>query len=182
MTVEEVFTKIAVHMVEGMMIHDQMSQAYDFLGLCGFAKCHAYHHMEETKGYIELVHYYSSRYHKLLTIKDIPKVDLIPQTWYKYTTSSADTNTKRQSTKDLMTKWVKWEQDTKQLYQQMYKELDNLGEIAAANKIKCYICAVDLELKNAEKSLNKLETIDYNIGTIISWQHSLHKKYKKLLG
>lgn len=51
----------------------------------------------------------------------------------------------------------------------MYKELCNLGEVAAANKVKCYICDVDEELKHAEKKLIKLETIDYNIGTIISW-------------
>ena len=51
----------------------------------------------------------------------------------------------------------------------MYKELCDLSEIAAANKIKWYICAVDDELKHAEKKLIKLETIDYNINTIIGW-------------
>jgi len=61
----------------------------------------------------------------------------------------------------------------------MYSELCNLGEIAAACEIKCYICAVDEELKHAEKKLLKLETIDYNINSIVSWQQPMYKKFKK---
>lgn len=179
MTVDEVFNKIASHMVEGMMIHDQMQQAYDFLGLYGFAKCHEYHYIEETKGYECLLHYYSTRYHRLIQIEDKPKPEIIPQTWYKYSTTAVDTNTKRQSTQTMMKKWVEWEQETKKLYQEMYSELCNLGEIAAACEIKCYICAVDEELKHAEKKLLKLETIDYNINSIVSWQQPMYKKFKK---
>jgi hypothetical protein len=36
--------------------------------------------------------------------------------WHKYTTMDVDTNTKRNSIKDLMTKWVEWERSTKKLY------------------------------------------------------------------
>lgn len=182
MTVEEIFTKLATHMVEGMMIHDAMTKAYDFLGLYGFAKCHEYHHIEETKGYMRLLHYYSAHHHKLLSITDIPRPDIIPANWYKYTTRNVDPNTKRQSVKMMMEKWVAWEQDTKKLYQEMYSELTNLGEIADACEIKCYILDVSEELKHAEKKIIKLETIDYNIGTIIEWQQPMYKKYKKELG
>lgn len=182
MTVDEIFTTLASHMIEGMMIHDAFTKAYDFLGLYGFAKCHEYHHIDETRGYQYLLHYHSTRYHKLLPINSIPQPDIIPQTWYKYATMAVDTNTKRQATKDMMNKWVKWEQDTKTLYQQMYKELCELGEVAAANEIKCYICAVDEELKHAEKKMIQLESVDYNINTIISWQQPLYKKFKKKLG
>lgn len=181
MTIEEVFTKLATHMVEGMMIHDTLTKGYDFLGLYGFSKCHEYHHIAETKGYECLLHYYSSRYHKLLNIKNIPEPDIIPETWYKYTTMAVDAGTKRSAVKTMMEKWVEWERDTKKLYQEMYQELCGLGEVAAANKIKCYICDVDEELKHAEKKIIKLETLDYNISTIISWQQPMYKKFKKEL-
>lgn len=181
MTVDEIFSRIAMHMVEGMMIHDQIQQGYDFLGLYGFAKCHEYHHIEETKGYECLIHYYSTHYHKLLIIENVPKPSIIPDTWYKYTTMAVDGNTKRQATQLLMKKWVEWEQETKKLYQEMYTELCSLNEIDAANKIKCYICNVSDELKHAEKKLIKLETIDYNINTIVSWQQPMYKKFKKKL-
>ena len=95
MTVEEIFNKLATHMAEGIMTHDLFTQGYGFLGLHGFAKCHEYHYIEEAKGYIELLHYYSTHYHKLLTIEDFSKPNIIPPTWYKYTTMAVDTNTKR---------------------------------------------------------------------------------------
>ena len=181
MTVDEIFTKLAAHMVEGMMIHDTLSKGYDFLGLYGFSKCHEYHRIEETKGYECLLHYYSTRYHKLLEIKNIPEPEIIPANWYKYTTMAVDVATKRQAVKTMTEKWVEWERNTKKLYQDMYKELFELGEIAAANKINCFICDVDEELKHAEKKLIKLETLGYDIGTIVNWQQPMYKKYKKKL-
>jgi len=95
---------------------------------------------------------------------------IIPEAWYKYTTMAVDVNTKRSAVKDMMGKWVKWEQDTKKLYQEMRQELCTLGEVAAALEIDCFIKDVDDELVHAEKKFIKLETIGYDIGTIISWQ------------
>lgn len=178
MTVEEIFNKLVSHMVEGIMIHDEMANAYDFLGLYGFAKLHDHHHVEETCNYRRLAHYFSTHYHKLLKVDTQVRQTIIPDTWYKYTTMAVDANTKRTAVKDLMTKWVGWEQDTKKLYQDMYVELHNLGEIAAAEEIKCYILCVSDELKYAEKKMIKLATIDYNINTIIGWQEALYKKFK----
>lgn len=182
MTVDEIFTKVASHMIEGMMIHDALTHGYSFLGLYGFAKCHEYHHIAETKGYMQLMSYYSSRYHKLLNIDKIPQPEIIPQTWYKYTTMDVDTNTKRQAIQTMMKKWIEWERDTKKLYQEMHQELCTLGEVAAADEIKEYIRDVDDELKHAEKKFIKLESIEYNISTIIDWQQPMYKKYKKLCG
>ena len=179
MTTEEIFNKLASHMVEGIMIHDEMANAYDFLGLYGFAKCHDYHHFEETCNYRCLAHYYSIHYHKLLMIDTQSRQTLIPENWYKYSTMDVDTGTKRTAVKDLMKKWVEWERDTKKLYQQMKQELCNIGEVAAALKIDCFINDVDDELVHAEKKLIKLETIGYDINTIISWQQPMYKKYKK---
>ena len=179
MTVEEIFTKLAQHMEEGVQFHKTLARAYDFLGLCGFAKCHIYHWFEEEHAYECLLHYYSKHYHRLLNISVAAKPDIIPANWYKYSTLAVDSNTKRQAIKDLMNKWLNWETETKKLYCDMYKELCDLGEFADAAKIKCYICAVDDELIHIEKKIIKLETIDYNINTIVGWQQSMYKKYKK---
>lgn len=181
MTVEEIFAKVASHMLDSIMIHDAMANAYDFLGLHGFSKCHCYHHFAETKDYTWLLHYYSTHYHKLLPIIAPKQSDIIPQTWYKYTTMDVDIGTKRQAIKTMMEKWIQWERDTKKLYQEIYTELCSINEIAAADCLKCLICNVDCELEQAEKKLIKLNTIDYSINTIIGWQESLHKKYKKAL-
>ena len=181
MTVDEVFTKMATHMIEGMMFHNQLSQGYDFLGLYGFAKCHEYHYIEETKGYTCLLHYYSTRYHRLLALDMPANPNIIPETWYKYTAMAVDVNTKRNAVKTMIEKWVEWERDTKKLYQEMYKELFENGEIASADKVKCYIYDVDEELKHAEKKLLKLESLGYDINAIIAWQQSMYRKFKKAL-
>lgn len=181
MTIEEIFARLATHMIEGTKIHCTMFKAYDFIGLCGYAKCHLYHYMEEIKGYECLLHYYSTHYHKLLNTNDVPNPDIIPGTWYKYNTMEVDTNTKRNTVKTLMEKWVEWERETKKLYQEMYKEALSIGEVAAANKIECYICDVSDELKHAEKKLIKLETLGYDIGDIVKEQQPMYNKYKKRL-
>ncbi len=35
MTIEEIFSEISKHMIEGIMIHAQMADYYNFLGLKG---------------------------------------------------------------------------------------------------------------------------------------------------
>ena len=93
------------------------------------------------------------------------------------TRQEVDTGTKKSSVKAGVERWVKWEKETKQLYQDMYKELIDIGEIAAAEKIACYVCDVDCELKYAERKHLDLESINYDLPTIVIEQHDLHEKY-----
>ena len=181
MTVEEIFQKLANHMAEGVMFHDMVSKIYEFLNLYGFSKEHEYHHVEEDRGYRKLIHYYSTRFLKLIDVGEVPAQKLIPETWYKYTALAMDTNTKRQTIKELVGKWVNWEKETKKLYEEMYQELTNLREIAAAAYLQKYIEDVDEELKHAIKEQIKYETINYDIVMIIDWQEEIEDKFKKKL-
>lgn len=182
MTVEEIFKQILSHAHEGVIFHDEMAKAYEFLGFWGLAKCHLSHSCEEKRGYHLLTYYYATHYFKILELEEIVKTKLIPDSWYKYTTQAIDTGTKRSAVKELMTKWVDWERSTKKLYQEMRKELEALGEIDAAIEIDKYIQDVSKELSHAEKKFLKLETIGYDIVHIIEWQEDLDHKYTKKLG
>ena len=179
MTVEEIFNKLGAHMVEGIMIHDQMCNAYNFLGLCGFSALHAHQHIEETKCYIELSHYYTTRFHKLINLGVIENPKIIPENWYKYTTMNVDAGTRKNAVKEMMTKWVKWEQDTKKLYSEMRQQLCIINEVGAALELGDYIRDVDRELMYAEKKLLKLESLNYETSAIISCSEKLEKKYKE---
>ena len=181
MTIEEIFNKLASHMIEGTLYHDELARAFDFLGLYGYAKCHEYHFIEETRNYKCLSHYYATHYFKLLMLENIERPKLINETWYKYTTKAVDTGTKRNAVKELTSKWVEWERETKKLYQEMRQELCEQKEIAAALFLDNFICDVDKELRHAEKKLIKFETLGYDISPIIHQQESLYKKYKKKL-
>ena len=181
MTTEEIFNILATHMWEGVCYHNQLAQIYDFLGLYGYAHCHRHHSHEEYEGFHKFIHYYSTHYHKLLTLTPTAK-ELIPQTWFKYSTKDVDTATRKGAIKECAQKWVEWETSTKKLYQDMRKELYEIGEIAAALYIDEYILDVTHELKHAEKVLLKLESIGYDMPTIIDWQKPLQNKYTKKLG
>lgn len=182
MTIEEIFNKIASHMVEGIMYHDQLTQAYNFLGLRGYAMCQEYHYIEENCSYKQLSRYYAKHYYKLLEIENIERPKLIPENWYKYTTMAVDVGTKRNAIRELMTKWIDWERSTKKLYQEMRHELASLNEFAAASYIDELIDDVSTELRHAEKKFIYLETIGYDIVLIVDHQEELYKKYKKKLG
>lgn len=181
MIVEEIFTKLKNHMLEGMVFHDQLARYYDFLNLKGYKRCHEFHYFEETIGYRKLCRYFMNHYNMFIPYDDMDNPQVIPESWYRYTRQEVDPGTKKTAIKTGVEKWVKWEKATKQLYQDMYHELISIGEVAAAKKVAEYVCDVDCELKYAERKHIDLETIGYDLPTIVMEQHELHEKYRKML-
>ena len=182
MTVEEIFSKIAAHMIEGLMIHNEIAQQFNFLGLEGYALCHYNHHVEETHNYMRLCDYYSNHYHKLIEILEVTDPKLIPQSWYKYTTIEVDNKTRKEALQIIMNAWINWEKETKKLYQSAYEELHILKESASAFEIGELIHNVNKELADAEKDLIQLEMINYDWSKILEEDQAKLKKYKKKLG
>lgn len=178
MTVEEIFSQISNHMVQGIMFHAQMSDYYNFIGLKGFAKCHEYHFVCENYGFRKLSHYYLNNYDKI--IQDLPTENpkTIPSSWYKYTKRDVDASTRKSAVQTGVESWVNWEQKTKNFYEKMYKELVALGETSSAAEIEKYISDVNEELIKAKQKHIELRSIDYDIITIMSMQDEKYKKYK----
>lgn len=179
MTVEEIYRDIAKHMIEGMMMHEQLANYYDFLGLDGYKRCHEYHYMMETCSYRGICRYFINHHNKLIPYEEVENPEVIPENWYNYTRQDVDATTKKNAVRNGLTKWVEWERNTKLFYEQMYKELMDINEVASACKVKCLIMDVDCELKKAERYLLNKAAINYDINSIISEQRSKHDKYKK---
>lgn len=179
MLVDEIFKEISAHMIKGVMVHEQMADYYDFLNLHGFKKCHEYHSKCEMKNLRKLHKYYINHFNKLVPEDSIEDPQLIPSSWYKYSRQEVDPNTKRQAVKAGIEKWVAWETDTKNFYEQMYKELQDINEVAAAEKISCLIRDVDCELKWAQRKHISLATSDYDMGYILGQQDWLHDWFKE---
>lgn len=177
MTVEEIFGKIANHMVEGLMFHSQMAEYYQFLGLDGYSQCHEYHFLCESKSYHKIIIDFINYFNKLLPTSQAENPNVIPRTWYKYIRADVDMSTKRNSVKTGLEKWVSWEKETQNLYQQMYKELINIGEIAAANKVMELIKDVTEELHDAEQYLLNKKSTEYDMVDIIEEQHKNKEEY-----
>lgn len=181
MTTEEIFNELLLHMTYGVKLHDQFATIYDFLNLKGYKKCHEYHCFEEHYNCRKLKNFYMKNYNKILLEEDNKFDSIIPQSWHKYTKSEVDSSTKRSSIKDMMKKWVDWEQETKILLSKSYKELYDLGEICAASMIQYFLNDVFEELAAAQEQHIDLESHGYDLSVIIPEQELLYKKFRKKL-
>lgn len=179
MEVSEIFSKIANRMIQGLMFHEQMSNYYDFLGMKGYKRCHEYHYLEETCKYRQLCRYYINHYSKLIPYSEVEDPDAIPESWYRYTRQDVDVSTKKNAVRNGLEKWVEWETGTKDLYEKMYKELMDAGEVASALYLSEFIRGVDCELKKVQRyHISKLAT-GYDLIDIMQEQIRKHDKYKE---
>ena len=181
MTVEEIFRDISAHMIKGIMLHEQMADYYDFLNLHGYKRAHEYHMFCEMKCMRKLHRYFLNHYNKLIEESVVDSPDAIPSSWYRYTRKDVDANTKRNAVRTGIEKWVSWEKETKDMYEDMYQELMDIGEVAAAEKFTKFVKAVDKELKCADRKHICLATADYSMEYIMMEQEHLHDKYKEKL-
>lgn len=177
MTCEEIFTKLSEHMIKGLMVHEQLANYYDFLNLPGYRDCHEYHYMKESCAYRKLCRYYVNHYNKLIPETEFDNPEVIPESWYRYERKSVDSSTKKSAVKVGLEKWVEWETETKELYQEMYKEMMNNGSVASAKFLCEYIEDVDKELKNATKYWLNKEAVNYDMDVIIMEQQEKSAKY-----
>ena len=177
MTIEEIFSQIAAHMVEGLMMHSQMSDYFGFLGLKGYQECHKYHYFEENCNYRKISNYYLCHYNKLILEGSAKNPNIIPESWYKYTRQDVNTPTRKSSIQTGFEKWIKWERDTKKLYEKFYQELMILNEVASAIELKKYIVDVDYELAEAIQKELELKAIDYDMSLIVDLQKEKYEEY-----
>lgn len=178
MTVEEIFSIISTHMAKGLRVHNQLANAFGFLNLRGYRKCHEYHYFEETYNYRRLNDFYLDNYNKIILENEAEEVNIVPSKWYKYFKEDVDANTKRAAIKDLTKIWVDWEKETKTLLEKQYKELYELGEICGMLEVASLIQDVSEELKIAHEAQIDLDSIGYDISLIVDEQSALYKKYK----
>lgn len=181
MTIEEIFSFISARMIEGLMVHSQISDYFCFLGLEGYALCHKYHYFEENSNYRKINHYYLTHYNQLIPDRPFSNPNIIPADWYKYKRQDVDMSVRKASIKAGFEKWVKWEKESKKSYELYYQELLKLNEVAAASELQKYIIDVDNELADAENKLLTLSSIDFDITTIIEEQDKVYKKFTKQL-
>ena len=137
MTVSEIFEKLNSHLVEGVMLHDQLAEYYDFLNLHGYKRCHEYHAFCEFKTRRKVMRYYVNHYNRLPLAEKATNPKAIPENWYNYTRQEVDAGTKKRAVRDGFVKWVDWEKETKKLYEEAVCNLYEIGEIATAYRSQC---------------------------------------------
>lgn len=173
----EIFQKISERQITGMMLHEQLADYYDFLNLRGLKRLHEYHFFYEAAEMRGIRRYYINHYNMLVSGSHPNNPTIIPDNWHAYTRQQVTPDTKRRSVRDAMAKWISWERESKACYEHCYRDLCDLGEIAAAQKVKDLACAVDQELKYADRLCIDMESTGYDLTYIIMMQDSLHDYY-----
>lgn len=178
MTIEEIFSRLSAHSIRGMMIHEQMANYYDFLGLHGFKRCHDYHYLDETLQHRKIQKFYINRYSKLVPDSKVDSSSVIPEAWYKTTRQAVDKITKRNAVESGFREWIDWERETGTILAEMCIEAEQQGDIVAGEFLRDLIRDNAKELKKAERMHIKLESTDYDMTFIAEIQNELHEKYK----
>lgn len=172
MKTEEIFKNIALHMLKGIMIHEEMANCFAFLNLKRYEIMQEERYLDESKELSKVNSFYISQYGKLIPkilVAEFPKI--IPDVFYNHTVDDLTSNNIRQSVKDLFNAWVKWETETKELYEQCYIDLiDNNSDVSASIIIEKMLVDVNSELEVAKKFWYKLKSCDFDIVFILEDQ------------
>ena len=180
MTTNDVFNSLSTHMIKGMMIHEQLANYYQFLGLHGYKRCHDYHFIHESKCFRKLNRYFIDHQYALIKENSIEDPKIIPDSWFQHETTDLDENDITEGVKSGIQKWVMWEKETKLLYSNMYLELVRNGCVSGAEFVSKHLLKdVDHELKKASREWIKLTSANFDILFILGEQKSIHDKYKK---
>lgn len=177
-TINEVFSSLASRMIQGMMFHEQLMNAYGFLGLPGYSKCHEYHYISETDGYIRLCQYSLENLDSLISPGEVKDPGVIPESWFSSARRDVDPTTRRNAIEAAMEEWVDWERETRQLYEDAYKEFFTYN-VDAAEFIKEYILDVSEEIRYSENELLHKRAMDFDIVSILEEQETYERKFRK---
>ena len=181
MTLDEIFSELSGHMIQGMMVHEQLMVRYWFLNLPGYAKCHEYHYLSESLGHNRFLEFVTNRY-DFLTSPGIPRdPGLIPKKLYEIRRQDVSMNQRVESIISCLNEWIMWENETLILYKSAYSHLIAANEIDAADFVNSYVKDVSEELIYAKNEQIAKESMNYDMPTIIEEQDAYEKRFTKKL-
>lgn len=176
MTLHEIYTALGNRMVGAMMIHSQLVQIFAFVDLLPDMRKQESQLQDETYGYSELCKYYIQHHHNILVADDVPQIDILNIPLFKKTTEELTSEDKSRLIQYGMNEWINWEKQSKILYEDSYRNLVEISEVASAEFIMRFVRNVDLELRDAERIFRVREGINWNLDTIYDKQSRVGKR------
>ena len=173
----DIFNDIYRHQIEGVMFHEKVAMMYDFMGLKGYKRVHEYHTMDEFINARSTQRYAVNHLDKMIDAESINSPLVIPMNWRTAGRFDVGENDRKTMVAKLFEKWRAWETDTKKFYEDRFKALTDMGEIACANKVNMLIKDVDTELKRLEREYLDLKAVGFDMVHIMERQDKLHDEY-----
>lgn len=176
MTLHEIYAALGNRMVGAMMIHSQLIQIFAFVDLLPDMRKQENQLQEETHGYSELCKYYIQHHHDILVANNPPQIDILDMPLLDKSTDDLTSEDKMRLIQYGMNEWIKWEKQSKILYEDSYRNLVDISEVASAEFITRFVRDVDLELKEAERIYRVRKGINWNLDTIYDKQARFGKR------
>ena len=170
MTLQEIFIKLSNRMVGAMMVHTQLTELFTFIDLMPDIKRQKKQLHEETDGLLKLEKYCAQHHHLLVTANSPPSIDILNLGMLKEVSNELTPDDRAYLIQYGLKEWIKWEKESKVIYEDAYRNLIDISEIAAADFVMQYVRDVDKELKNAELLYRVRDTIDWDLPTIYDKQ------------
>lgn len=171
----EIFKKLSNRMVGAMMIHTQLTELFNFIDLEADAKRQKKQLHDESDGLLKLEKYAAQHHGVLITATNPPQVDILNLSMLKKPNLELSPDDKKSLIQYGMNEWINWEKDSKVLYEDSYRNLLEISEIAAADFVLQYVKDVDKELRDAELLYRVRDAIDWDLATIYDKQARLSK-------
>lgn len=176
---EQIYVGLDEHMKKALCFHEQLADYFCFLGLQGFKRKLEYQYMCEVAEGRKLHHKYINIHKKLIPVHQIEVIQFIPREWSKYTTEDVNDNVLPKFVKSAIEQYKEWEEETKELYEELWQKCINVGLVADAKYISELIEDVTKELKKINRMHEQLNGTGYNAVSIHDMQDKYHEKYKK---
>lgn len=148
------------------MTHTQLTELFNFIDLETDAKRQKNQLHEETDGLLKLEKYAAQHHHILITSDDPPQVDILNLSMLKQPNDKLSPDDKVYLIQYAMKEWIEWEKESKIIFEDAYRSLVEISEIAAADFVLRYVRNVDKELRDAELLYRVRDAIDWDLPTI----------------
>lgn len=174
-------SRMASHMIEGVMIHEQLMNVYLFIGLYGEAVKHKSHYIAESQNYADLCEYCMKVYGVLVnaSIKSAAIPSLIPKSWLSSSQFDLDYETRIEILKSADNEWIDWETKTLDLYNEIYSHLITTSCSSSSEFVKKYILEVENEVIEARREKLEHSAVNYDMPFIMERQKKRERSYNK---
>jgi hypothetical protein len=162
-------------MVGAMMVHTQLTELFNFIDLKSDAKRQKKQLHEETDGLLKLEKYAAQHHHILITSDNPPQVDILNLDILERPNDKLSPDDKIHLIQYALKEWIEWEKKSKVIYEDSYRSLVDMSEIAAADFVLQYVKDVDKELRDAGLLYRVRDAIDWDLETIYDKQARLSK-------
>ena len=176
---DAIFSEINSRFVAAIMMHGQMADYFDFLGLKGYKRIHEYQHIAESLERRKVCRYYIERHGKIIPDAFSGEVKMIPDGWYAAKSISVGKGTKQKAVEDGFSAYREWEEETKAVYQSYAATLLEKGNVEDFMLVTSLIDDLGDELKEVDKIILDLISTGYDMVHITDSQKELNEKYKK---